>query len=39
MPIKEIMTRQELDQHSKILTTKEKGCILLKKAKDTGKRL
>jgi len=31
MPIKEIMTSQELDQHSKIQTTKAKGCILLKK--------
>jgi len=25
MPIKEIMTSQELDQHSKIPTTKAKG--------------
>jgi len=30
MPIKEIMTSQELDQHSKIPTTKVKGDILLK---------
>jgi len=28
-PIKEIMTSQELDQHSKIPTTKAKGYILL----------
>jgi len=28
MPDKEIMTSQELDQHSKILTTKAKGYIL-----------
>jgi len=39
MPIKEIMTSQELDQHSKIPTTKAKGYILLKRAKDRGKRL
>jgi len=31
MPIKEIITSQELDQHSKIPTTKAKGYILLKK--------
>jgi len=31
MPIKKIMTNQELDQHSKITTTKAKGIILLKK--------
>jgi len=39
MPINEIMTSQELDQHSKILTTKAKGYILLKRAKDRGRRL
>ena len=39
MPIKEIMTSQELDQHSKIPTTKAKGYILLKRAKDRSKRL
>jgi len=31
MLIKEIMTSQELDQHSKIPMTKVKGIILLKK--------
>jgi len=31
MPIKDIMTSQVLDQHSKILMTKGKGCILLQK--------
>jgi len=39
MPIKEIITSQELDQHFKIPTTKAKGYILLKRAKDRGKRL
>jgi len=29
IPIKEIITSQELDQHSKIPTTKAKGYILL----------
>jgi len=29
VPIKEIITSQELDQHSKIATTKTKGYILL----------
>jgi len=29
IPIKEIITSQELDQHSKISTTKAKGYILL----------
>jgi len=33
------MTSQELDQHSKIPTTKAKGYILLKRVKDKGKRL
>jgi len=31
MLIKEIMTSQELNQHSKILTTTAKGYILLEK--------
>jgi len=31
MPIKEIMTSQELEQHSKIPTTKAKDYILFKK--------
>jgi len=33
------MTSQELDQHSKIPTTKAKGYILFKRAKDRDKRL
>jgi len=39
MPIKENMTSQELDRHSKIPTTKAKGYVFLKRAKDRGKRL
>jgi len=30
MPIKEILSSQELNQHSKIPTTKAKGYVLLK---------
>jgi len=37
MRINEIMTSQELDQHSKIPTTKAKGIILLKKGQRQAK--
>jgi len=33
------MTSHELDQHCKIPATKAKGYILLKRAKDRGKKL
>ena len=38
MSVKVIMTSRELDQHSKIPTTKAKGYILLKMAKTGGKK-
>jgi len=39
MPIKAIMTSQELDQHSKIPMTKANGYILLEKVPKTEKWL
>jgi len=39
MPIKVIMTSQELDQHSEIPTTKQRAISSLKRPKNRGKRL
>jgi len=39
MPIKVIMTSQELDQHSEIPTTKRRDISSLKRAKTEAKRL
>jgi len=38
MPNKVIMTSRELDQHSKILTTKRRAISYLKRAKNRGKK-
>jgi len=38
MPVKVIMTSQELDQHSKIPTTKRMALSSLKRAKNRGKK-